>query len=67
MPVEENIYNRAQMNVPPEFPDILKQFSKAAIRTQPSPDNILEWSNFYYFFLMPCASKHEFFSFDYSF
>ena len=48
MPVEENIYNRAQMNVPPEFPDILKQFSKAAIRTQPSPDNILEWSAAYF-------------------
>lgn len=48
MPVEDHIYNRTQMNVPPEFPDILKQFTKAAIRTQPKADNILEWSAAYF-------------------
>lgn len=48
MPVEDHIYNRAQMNVPPEFPDIIKNFTKACIRTQPSQENMLEWSASYF-------------------
>lgn len=46
MPVEEHIYNRAQLSVPPEFPDILKNFTKAVIRTQ--PENMLEWAASYF-------------------
>ena len=39
---EEPMYCSQQINIPPELPDILKQFTKAAIRTQPS--DVLEWS-----------------------
>jgi len=46
MPLEEQIYHKSQLNIPPEFPDILKQFTKAAIRTQ--PENLLEWSQAYF-------------------
>ena len=33
---EEPMYCSQQINIPPELPNILKQFTKAAIRTQPS-------------------------------
>ncbi|XP_015214175.1 ropporin-1-like [Lepisosteus oculatus] len=35
-----------QVIIPPELPDILKQFTKAAIRTQPA--DLLEWSSIYF-------------------
>ncbi|XP_060756807.1 ropporin-1-like protein [Neoarius graeffei] len=46
MPLPERIYCAQQINIPPELPDILKQFTKAAIRTQP-PD-VLQWSAAYF-------------------
>ena len=39
---EEPIYCSQQINIPPELPDILKQFTKAAIRTQPK--DVLQWA-----------------------
>ena len=36
MPLEETIYSASQINIPAELPDLLKQFTKAAIRTQPT-------------------------------
>ena len=41
MPLEETIYSTSQISIPAELPDLLKQYTKAAIRTQP-PD-ILQW------------------------
>ena len=41
MPLEETIYTTSQISIPAELPDLLKQYTKAAIRTQP-PD-ILQW------------------------
>jgi len=38
----ETMYCAQQINIPPELPDILKQFTKAAIRTQ--PQDVLAWS-----------------------
>lgn len=35
-----------QIHIPPELPDILKQFTKAAIRTQPA--DLLQWSAGYF-------------------
>lgn len=35
-----------QINIPPELPDLLKQFTKAAIRTQPG--DVLQWSAAYF-------------------
>jgi len=46
MPPPETMYCAQQINIPPELPDILKQFTKAAIRTQP-PD-VLAWSAAYF-------------------
>ncbi|CAB3998362.1 Hypothetical predicted protein [Paramuricea clavata] len=43
---DEPIYCSQQINIPPELPDILKQFTKAAIRTQ--PNDVLEWSAAYF-------------------
>ncbi|KAK3750583.1 hypothetical protein QZH41_018194 [Actinostola sp. cb2023] len=43
---DEPIYCSQQINIPPELPDILKQFTKAAIRTQPS--DVLQWSYAYF-------------------
>ena len=42
---DEPYYTSEQIPIPPEFPDILLQFSKAAIRTQPS--DVLAWSAAY--------------------
>ncbi len=38
----EPYYCSEQIQIPPELPDILKQFTKAAIRTQPA--DLLVWS-----------------------
>ena len=38
----EPIYTAEQIKIPPDLPDILKDFTKAAIKTQPS--DLLEWS-----------------------
>lgn len=46
MPLEETIYSASQINIPAELPDLLKQFTKAAIRTQPT--DILQWSAAYF-------------------
>jgi len=42
---EEPYYCSEQIHIPPELPDILKQFTKAAIRTQPK--DVLAWSSAY--------------------
>lgn len=46
MPPPETMYCAEQINIPPELPDILKQFTKAAIRTQPI--DLLAWSAAYF-------------------
>lgn len=38
----DTMYCAQQINIPPELPDILKNFTKAAIRTQPK--DVLLWS-----------------------
>uniref|UniRef100_A0A670IVY2 Ropporin-1-like protein n=1 Tax=Podarcis muralis TaxID=64176 RepID=A0A670IVY2_PODMU len=40
---------RLPIHVPPELPDIMKQFTKAAIRTQPR--DVLQWSYAYFYAL----------------
>jgi len=42
---DEPYYCSQQIHVPPDLPDILKQFTKAAIKTQPT--DILAWSSAY--------------------
>jgi len=42
---DEPYYCSQQIHVPPDLPDILKQFTKAAIRTQPK--DVLAWSSAY--------------------
>uniref|UniRef100_A0A2K5CFV3 Ropporin-1-like protein n=1 Tax=Aotus nancymaae TaxID=37293 RepID=A0A2K5CFV3_AOTNA len=42
MPLPDTMFCAQQIHVPPELPDILKQFTKAAIRTQPA--DVLQWS-----------------------
>ena len=47
MPVSnEPMYCSQQINIPPELPNILKQFTKAAIRTQPT--DVLQVGCLYY-------------------
>ncbi|KAG9488108.1 hypothetical protein GDO78_007740 [Eleutherodactylus coqui] len=46
MPLPEPMFCSQQITIPPELPDLLKQFTKAAIRTQP-PD-VLQWSAAYF-------------------
>lgn len=43
---DEPYYCSQQINIPPQLPDILKQFTKAAIRTQPK--DVLQWSAAYF-------------------
>ncbi|XP_076471270.1 ropporin-1-like protein [Babylonia areolata] len=43
---DEPYYCSQQINIPPELMDILKQFTKAAIRTQPK--DVLAWSAAYF-------------------
>ena len=62
MPLEETMFSRAQMNVPAELPEILKQYTKAAIRTQ--PEKLLEWSAAYFTALkegkpLPVKTRYE--------
>lgn len=42
MPLPETMFCAQQIKIPPELPDILKQFTKAAIRTQ--PHDVLQWA-----------------------
>uniref|UniRef100_A0A5K3EIY9 RIIa domain-containing protein n=1 Tax=Mesocestoides corti TaxID=53468 RepID=A0A5K3EIY9_MESCO len=44
--IEEPYYCHEQIEIPPILPDILKQFTKAAIRTQPKDP--LAWSYEYF-------------------
>ncbi|XP_012270564.1 uncharacterized protein LOC105694457 [Orussus abietinus] len=46
MSLVEPLYCNQQINVPPKLPLILKQFCKAAIRTQPY--DLLKWSSAYF-------------------
>ncbi|XP_069046947.1 ropporin-1-like protein isoform X2 [Lepisosteus oculatus] len=46
MPPPDTMFCAQQISIPPELPDILKQFTKAAIRTQPS--DVLQWSAAYF-------------------
>ncbi|XP_037612120.1 ropporin-1-like protein [Sebastes umbrosus] len=46
MHLPDTMYCSQQINIPPELPDILKQFTKAAIRTQPK--DLLLWSSAYF-------------------
>ncbi|XP_069818895.1 ropporin-1-like protein [Dendropsophus ebraccatus] len=46
MPLPEPMFCAQQINIPPELPDLLKQFTKAAIRTQ--PHDVLQWSAAYF-------------------
>ncbi|XP_029978642.1 ropporin-1-like protein isoform X2 [Sphaeramia orbicularis] len=46
MPLSDTMYCAQQINIPPELPDILKNFTKAAIRTQPK--DVLVWSAAYF-------------------
>ncbi|XP_062985809.1 ropporin-1-like protein [Elgaria multicarinata webbii] len=47
MPVPDVMFCAQQIHVPPELPDIMKQFTKAAIRTQPR--DVLQWSYGYFY------------------
>uniref|UniRef100_A0A3P9PR27 Ropporin-1-like protein n=1 Tax=Poecilia reticulata TaxID=8081 RepID=A0A3P9PR27_POERE len=46
MPLPDTFYCSQQINIPPELPDILKSFTKAAIRTQPK--DLLQWCSAYF-------------------
>ncbi|XP_028289391.1 ropporin-1-like protein [Parambassis ranga] len=46
MPPPDTLYCSQQINIPPELPDILKNFTKAAIRTQPK--DVLQWCAAYF-------------------
>ncbi|EDV21252.1 Ropporin-1-like protein [Trichoplax sp. H2] len=43
---DEPIYCSQQIKIPPQLPDMLKKFTKAAIRTQPT--DLLQWSYAYF-------------------
>ncbi|ESO03001.1 hypothetical protein HELRODRAFT_80908 [Helobdella robusta] len=44
--IDEPYYCSQQIKIPPDLPDVLKQFTKAAIRTQ--PQDVLAWSAAYF-------------------
>ncbi|EPQ10648.1 Ropporin-1-like protein [Myotis brandtii] len=46
MPLPDTLFCAQQIHIPPELPDILKQFTKAAIRTQPA--DVLQWAAGYF-------------------
>ncbi|XP_037312013.1 ropporin-1-like protein [Pungitius pungitius] len=46
MPLPDTMFCAQQIDIPQELPDILKSFTKAAIRTQ--PENLLLWSTAYF-------------------
>ncbi|XP_063114035.1 ropporin-1-like protein isoform X2 [Cavia porcellus] len=50
MPLPDTMFCAQQIHIPPELPDILKQFTKAAIRTQPT--DLLQWSAGYFLALL---------------
>eukprot|EP00112_Aurelia_sp_Birch-Aquarium-sp1_P024973 Seg81.8 transcript_id=Seg81.8/GoldUCD/mRNA.D3Y31 product="Ropporin-1-like protein" protein_id=Seg81.8/GoldUCD/D3Y31 len=53
MTANEPMYCSQQIHIPPELPNILKQFTKAAIRTQ--PQDVLQWSAAYF----EALNKHQ--------
>ncbi|XP_039610317.1 ropporin-1-like protein [Polypterus senegalus] len=53
MPLPDTMFCAEQIHIPPELPDILKQYTKAAIRTQ--PHDIIQWSAAYFSAL--CAGE----------
>ncbi|XP_038652803.1 ropporin-1-like protein isoform X2 [Scyliorhinus canicula] len=62
MPLPDVMFCAQQIEIPPEFPDILKQFTKAAIRTQPR--DVLQWSAAYFAALskgetLPVKERYE--------
>ncbi|TRY58809.1 hypothetical protein DNTS_022322 [Danionella cerebrum] len=46
MPPPETMYCAQQITIPPTLPNILKQFTKSAIRTQ--PQDVLQWAADYF-------------------
>nr|ACQ58861.1 Ropporin-1-like protein [Anoplopoma fimbria] len=46
MPLPDTMFCAQQINIPPQLPDLLKSFTKAAIRTQPK--DLLQWSSAYF-------------------
>ncbi|KAG7527092.1 hypothetical protein JOB18_048935 [Solea senegalensis] len=46
MPLSDTMYCSEQIRIPPELPSILKNFTKAAIRTQ--PEDLLKWAVEYF-------------------
>ncbi|KAM9387443.1 ropporin-1-like protein [Phaethornis superciliosus] len=46
MPLPDTMFCAQQIKIPPDLPDILKQFTKAAIRTQ--PHDVLQWAAAYF-------------------
>ena len=57
---DEPYYCSQQIEIPPELPDILKQFTKAAIRTQPK--DVLAWSAAYFrcvYLVCPSVCQHD--------
>ena len=56
------IYTAQQINIPPDLPEILKQFTKAAIKTQPS--DLLLWSQQFVCFLWPRFTLADFWNLD---
>jgi len=42
----EPLYSAEQIHIPSDLPDILKQFTKAAIKTR--PDNLMQWAADYF-------------------
>lgn len=54
---DEPYYCSEQIHIPPELPDILKQFTKAAIRTQPT--DVLAWSAAYVLELTSSNTDHH--------
>ncbi|KAK9876001.1 hypothetical protein WA026_011118 [Henosepilachna vigintioctopunctata] len=46
MDINEDIYCAEQISIPPTFPYLLRQYAKAAIRTQPV--DLLKWSTTYF-------------------
>nr|CAI5817088.1 unnamed protein product [Callosobruchus analis] len=44
--VREQVYCQGEISIPPTFPFLLKQYAKAAIRSQPT--DLLKWSTAYF-------------------
>lgn len=52
---DDPYYCKEQIKIPPDLADVLKQFTKAAIRTQPA--DILQWSAEYVTSILQHISK----------